>query len=53
MYTYRWRVDRYHYVLKSGCRIEQRHLETTERLASCLAVYAMTCSPAIISLAHS
>ena len=23
-YTYRWLIERYHYVLKSGCRIEQR-----------------------------
>jgi hypothetical protein len=40
-YTYRWRVERYHFVLKSGCRIEQRHLETAARLACCLAVYAV------------
>jgi hypothetical protein len=40
-YTYRWRIERYHFVLKSGCRIEQRHLETATRLACCLAVYAV------------
>jgi Transposase DNA-binding/Transposase Tn5 dimerisation domain len=40
-YTYRWLVERYHYVLKSGCRIEQRHLETAARLECCLAVYAV------------
>jgi hypothetical protein len=40
-YTYRWLVERYHYVLKSGCRIEQRHLETATRLECCLAVYAV------------
>jgi hypothetical protein len=40
-YTYRWRIERYHFVLKSGCRIEQRHLETAARLACCLAVYAV------------
>jgi len=40
-YTYRWLVERYHYVLQSGCRIEQRHLETAARLACCLAVYAV------------
>jgi hypothetical protein len=37
-YTYRWRVERYHLVLKSGLRIEQRHLGTAERLDCCLAV---------------
>lgn len=40
-YTYRWLVERYHYVLKSGCRIEQRHLETAARRECCLAVYAV------------
>lgn len=40
-YTYRWRVERYHFVLKSGCRIEQRQLETGARLRRCLAVYAI------------
>jgi hypothetical protein len=40
-YTYRWLVERYHYVLQSGCRIEQRHLETATRLECCLAIYAV------------
>lgn len=40
-YTYRWRIERYHLVLKSGCRIEDRQLHTAARLASCLAVYAI------------
>jgi hypothetical protein len=31
-YTYRWLIERYHYVLKSGCRIEHLQLETTERI---------------------
>lgn len=40
-YTYRWRIERYHLVLKSGCRIEDRQLQTAERLTGCLAVYAI------------
>lgn len=40
-YTYRWRIERYHLVLKSGCRIEERQLHTAARLESCLAVYAV------------
>jgi hypothetical protein len=40
-YTYRWRVERYHYVLKSGCRLEARRLETATRLESCLALYSV------------
>lgn len=40
-YALRWLVERYHFVLKSGCRIEARQLATTERLQRCLAVYAI------------
>lgn len=40
-YTLRWLVERYHLVLKSGCRIEQCQLETGARLRRCLAVYAI------------
>ena len=25
-YAYRWRIERFHYVLKSGCRIERHQL---------------------------
>jgi hypothetical protein len=25
-YSYRWLIERYHYVLKSGCRVEQLKL---------------------------
>jgi hypothetical protein len=40
-YALRWLVERYHYVLKSGCRIEQLQLETAERLQRALATYAV------------
>ena len=40
-YALRWLVERYHYVLKSGCRIEQLQLETAERLERALATYAV------------
>jgi len=40
-YTYRWRIERYHYVLKSGCRIEKLQLETKDRLMRALAVYSI------------
>jgi hypothetical protein len=40
-YARRWLVERYHYVLKSGCRIEQLQLETAERLERALATYAI------------
>lgn len=31
-YCYRWLIERYHYVLKSGCGIEKLQLETVQRL---------------------
>lgn len=34
-------MERYHYVLKSGCRIGQLQLVTAERLQRALATYAV------------
>jgi hypothetical protein len=31
-YSHRWKIERYHYTLKSGCRIEELELEDVERL---------------------
>jgi hypothetical protein len=38
-YTVRWMIEIVFRTLKSGCRIEQRRLETTRRFEACLAVY--------------
>jgi hypothetical protein len=38
-YAQRWKVERYHYVLKSGCRIEKLQLEHAERIERALAIY--------------
>lgn len=40
-YRTRWRIERYHYVLKSGCGIEKLQLERAERLQRALAVYCV------------
>jgi hypothetical protein len=37
-YARRWGIEVYHRTLKSGCRIEDRRLETTDSLESCLAI---------------
>jgi hypothetical protein len=37
-YRARWLIERYHYVLKSGCGLEQLQLEAAERLECALAV---------------
>jgi hypothetical protein len=38
-YTYRWLIERFHYVLKSGCKLEDRQLHTQARLERLLAVF--------------
>lgn len=40
-YCLRWVIERYHFVLKSGCRIERLQLETAERLERALATYGV------------
>jgi len=39
-YRLRWLVERFHFVLKSGCRIEHLQLEAAERLMRAIAVYS-------------
>lgn len=38
-YSYRWLIERFHYVLKSGCRLEARQLQTEARLERLLGVF--------------
>jgi hypothetical protein len=40
-YAARWGIEQWHRVLKSGCRIEQRQLESFERLRRLFTVYAV------------
>jgi hypothetical protein len=40
-YACRWGIEVWHKVLKSGCRIEARQLETAARLKRCLALYSV------------
>lgn len=40
-YSYRWRIEQFHYVLKSGCQVERLELEIAERLAKALATYSI------------
>ena len=40
-YQRRWGIERFHKVLKSGCRIEDRQLGQAESLEACLAIDAM------------
>lgn len=40
-YTYRWLIERFHYVLKSGTKIEALQLKDAESLQKAIAVYSM------------
>jgi hypothetical protein len=37
-YTTRWQIEVYHRILKSGCHIEDRLLNTADRLEACLGI---------------
>ncbi|MFH0825601.1 MAG: IS4 family transposase [Pseudomonadota bacterium] len=37
-YEIRWNIEIYHRILKSGCRIEDRRLNTADRLDACLGI---------------
>ena len=38
-YLCRWQIEIYFKVLKSGCKIEDRQFETSERIKPCIALY--------------
>ena len=40
-YRFRWLIERYHFVLKSGCHLEKLQLETAERLERAFALYCI------------
>lgn len=40
-YTCRWTIEVWHRVLKTGCRIESRQLETADRLSVALTLYSI------------
>lgn len=40
-YSLRWLIERFHFTLKSGCRLEQLQLETAQRLLKALATDAI------------
>lgn len=40
-YAHRWLIERFHFVLKSGCHLEQLQLQTRKRLLVALSLYNM------------
>jgi hypothetical protein len=41
LYAKRWLIERYHYILKEGCRIEKLQMESAENLKRTLALYSI------------
>jgi hypothetical protein len=40
-YAQRWKIELFHKILKSGCRVEAARLRTTERLTKLIAVFCI------------
>ena len=40
-YSYRWLIERYHFVLKSGCGIEELQLEAADNVQGALGTYCI------------
>ncbi|UOF90082.1 IS4 family transposase [Fodinisporobacter ferrooxydans] len=40
-YIHRWKIERFHYILKSGCEIEKKQNRTAERLQKLILVYSI------------
>jgi hypothetical protein len=40
-YVHRWKIERFHYVLKSGCKIEELQQETSERIQKLIPIYSI------------
>lgn len=40
-YARRWSIERYHFVLKSGCKVEDLQLESIDALETALATYSI------------
>jgi hypothetical protein len=40
-YKQRWKIERFHYILKSGCNIDEIQLGTGDRLENAIALYSV------------
>jgi hypothetical protein len=40
-YLHRWRIEQFHFVLKSGCRIERLQLQTAESMEAAIATFSI------------
>lgn len=40
-YRHRWKIERFHFILKSGCQVESLQLETAHSLKNAIAIYSV------------
>jgi hypothetical protein len=40
-YAYRWIIERFHFVLKSGCKLEDRQLESADHMKRAIPVFSI------------
>ena len=40
-YVQRWKIERFHYILKSGCKIEELQEKTAEKLKKLILIYSI------------
>jgi len=40
-YAYRWQIERFHFVLKSGCQVEKLQIDTVSSLQKALSIYSV------------
>ena len=40
-YRHRWKIERFHFILKSGCKVEDLQLGATSRLKKAITLYAV------------
>ena len=40
-YAMRWKIETFHKIMKSGCKVEQSKLRTSERLVNLVALYCI------------
>jgi hypothetical protein len=52
-YSQRWLIERFHYTLKSGMKIQELQLETRGRLSNAIALYSIVAWQLMAMLYHS
>ena len=40
-YSFRWRIETFHYILKQGCKVEQLQLEQEHNLKNAISLYSL------------